>query len=445
MKLTSKIALLTLVTACASSVEMNKNLMDMEPADAISTAQQRMEEARVSQAELFSKDYFEEGQDHLREAREELDEKDNEEAIEHAAYADAYFQKAITNAKKSDKKYTPVLNAREAATNATNIYGVKPLANKLQDIDDEFIDSTDGFTKKITPQETAAFQEQYLELEADAVEYKNLHLIKEAINKEEKRNADELASKTFNKAEQSYLFAKNLVRQNPREPQAYTPAVLKAREDALMLRDVMKVIKSEKKPTPEKVAITQVLNNRKLAKAENRIGLYQDTLAMAGEELQDRNSKLNNLEDKVSFQQAMERMRNTFDPNEAEVYQQGNKLIVRLKQIGFGVGSAKIPAKSEELLKKITSMIEDIDAKSIQVQGHTDTTGSEKINQNLSEKRAKQVARFMQKQGVQTPLESKGFASEMPITNNLTAKNRSLNRRVDVVITAQGPESTYAE
>ena len=187
------------------------------------------------------------------------------------------------------------------------------------------------------------------------------------------------------------------------------------------------------------------MNNRKLNTAQTKLGLYQDTLALAGEELKSKNSKLTTLESEVSFQNAMDRMRKTFDPSEAEVYQQGNKLIVRLKKIGFTSGSSKIPVESEELLKKVTDVVQGINAKNIQIQGHTDTTGSAKINQILSEKRAKEVATFMQKQGIQTNLEAKGFASNMPITNNTTAKNRSLNRRVDVVITANAPGDSYAE
>lgn len=434
----TKLAALLIVTGCASGVQMNKNLMDMEPNEAIETAQQRLEEARGAQAGLFSKDHFKDGEKNLSKAKAELKDNDRKEALEYAAYADAYFQRAIEDSKKDNSQYSAVLEAREAAT-STNLYGVKKLNKKLEVIDNDFLSETKEFSRSISPEKIAAIQGRYLDLEGEAIEYQNLHSAKTIIETAEKNDADDLAPKTYRQARKSYLSAQNLVTKNPREPSTYTKAVTKANEDAVMLKDVMKVIKSEDKATPEKVAVTQVINNRKLNKAQTRLGLYQSSLSVAGDTIQSQNSELMTLESKVSFQKAMERIQSTFNEDEAEVYQQGNKLIVRLKEIGFNVGSAKIPSKSEPLLKKVSDVVQNIEANSIEVQGHTDATGSEKINKVLSNKRAEEVAQFMKDQGITTQVDSVGYASNKPLTNNKTAENRKLNRRVDVVITAKAP------
>lgn len=435
-----KLALLVLITGCASGVQMNKNLMDMEPGEAIQTAQQRLEEARDAQAGLFSKDNLKKGQKNLKEAKEELKEKDNKEALEHAAYADAYFLKAIEETKKDNSKYEAVLSARKAATD-TNLYGVKNLNTKLEKIDDDFLDTTDDFTKSISPEKMASIHGRYLDLEAEAVEHQQLGQAMSIIDNAKNQDADDLAPNTYAQARKSFLTAQNLVIKNPREPKVFTTSVQRANADAVMLKDVMKVIKSEKKATPEKVAVNQVISNRKLNSAQKRLGLYQSSLATAGDTIKSQNSELMTLESKVSFQRAMERIQNTFNKNEAEVYQQGNKLIVRLKEIGFNIGSSKIPQTSEALLKKVSDVVQNIEAKNIEVQGHTDATGSEKINKILSDKRAEEVATFMKNQGITTQVESVGYASNKPLTNNKTAQNRKLNRRVDVVITAKEPTS----
>lgn len=438
------IATLALITSCATSIEKNNALMSMSPTEGIQTAQMRLDEARGVQAGVFAKELMEDGEDNLAEAIEELADNDKEDAIEHAAYADAYFQKAINESNKDFSQYKPVLNARQSAIN-TSLYGVEDLKEKLEDIDEDFIDETDDFTETLSVKEISNFQKRYLRLEADSVVYQNLNGVKRVIENMEDRDADDLAPITFSRAEQSLTVAENLIRNNPKQGSSYHDAVSEAKTDAILLNEVMAVITSVEQDVPEKVALRQVQANRELTDARARLGLYENSLEMAGDALSSQSNKLMSLESKVDFQNALEEIRSRFSQDEAEVYQQGNKLIVRLKEIGFGVGSAEIPKESENLLQKVSSIVRDIDAKNIEVQGHTDTTGSEEINEKLSSERAKRVADYMKTQGIQTSLDSKGYASRNPLTNNLTEDNRRLNRRVDVVITANAPSNELAE
>ncbi|MFK8076032.1 MAG: OmpA family protein [Granulosicoccus sp.] len=71
----------------------------------------------------------------------------------------------------------------------------------------------------------------------------------------------------------------------------------------------------------------------------------------------------------------------------------------------------------------------------IVINGHTDSTGSERYNQGLSERRAVAVARYLQSKGVSSSrLQTRGFGETQPLTDNSTPYNRSLNRRVEIDI-----------
>jgi OOP family OmpA-OmpF porin len=67
----------------------------------------------------------------------------------------------------------------------------------------------------------------------------------------------------------------------------------------------------------------------------------------------------------------------------------------------------------------------------LDIEGHTDSTGGDKINVPLSKARAKSVYDYIVSQGIDgSRLASEGYASSQPIADNKTAKGRALNRRV---------------
>jgi outer membrane protein OmpA-like peptidoglycan-associated protein len=72
----------------------------------------------------------------------------------------------------------------------------------------------------------------------------------------------------------------------------------------------------------------------------------------------------------------------------------------------------------------------------IEVSGHTDNTGNEKLNQTLSENRAKTVYNYLIKNGINPlRLSFKGFGQNQPIATNATEEGRKQNRRTEFKIT----------
>ena len=139
----------------------------------------------------------------------------------------------------------------------------------------------------------------------------------------------------------------------------------------------------------------------------------------------------------VRFQQAMDEARKEIPSDDALVYQQGNELVFRLKRMSFQSGNAVIPETSKLLLAKVAAIIEDLDAEKVIVQGHTDSVGSEKLNQELSTERAKAVAYYLSSFNGGYKIMFTGFGESYPIASNETATGRATNRRVDLVVSVK--------
>ena len=116
----------------------------------------------------------------------------------------------------------------------------------------------------------------------------------------------------------------------------------------------------------------------------------------------------------------------------------GNGLEVNLKNdILFEVGSAELSEASVKTLTDLNRVLKKYPKNRIVVQGHTDSTGSEAINQKLSTARAKAVYDFLTGSGLKTlSITYVGYGEAYPVASNDTEAGRAANRRVVLVITA---------
>lgn len=104
-------------------------------------------------------------------------------------------------------------------------------------------------------------------------------------------------------------------------------------------------------------------------------------------------------------------------------------------EVSFDVNSASIKPDFTGSLNKVARIISEYDQTAIHVIGHTDSTGSGSYNQQLSEKRAISVARYLSKSGVQrTRLRSAGRGENQPVADNGSTHGRSQNRRVEIFL-----------
>ena len=113
--------------------------------------------------------------------------------------------------------------------------------------------------------------------------------------------------------------------------------------------------------------------------------------------------------------------------------------IVITEQIQFKSNSAEILPGSENVLRQVAdALLRNPQIELVEVQGHTDKTGTRDRNLVLSQSRAEAVRDWLVRAGVTSErLEPKGYGPDSPIRSNDTAANRAKNRRVQFIIRRQ--------
>ncbi|WKN46206.1 OmpA family protein [Tunicatimonas pelagia] len=112
----------------------------------------------------------------------------------------------------------------------------------------------------------------------------------------------------------------------------------------------------------------------------------------------------------------------------------------------FDIDSDQLRPNTKEDLSEMAETLEKYNDTNILIEGHTDATGSDDYNQDLSEERASSVASYLQTIGVDSGrLITEGYGEEQPIAENDTEAGRQQNRRVEVAIYANDKMVKAAE
>lgn len=118
-----------------------------------------------------------------------------------------------------------------------------------------------------------------------------------------------------------------------------------------------------------------------------------------------------------------------------ELYSLKAGTTIQLKSVLFERGTADIKDGSFEELDRIYSMLSKNPKIEIELSGHTDNTGSAKLNIELSQKRSDRIKEYLVNKGVPSSrLQSKGYGGARPIASNKSEATRKLNRRVEFTV-----------
>ena len=103
------------------------------------------------------------------------------------------------------------------------------------------------------------------------------------------------------------------------------------------------------------------------------------------------------------------------------------------KTILFDSGKSSIKAESNAVLSDIINILKEYPNSKFTVDGHTDSVGSETLNERLSDSRALAVKDYLVANGIDAfRLSSKGYGESKPIASNSTRSGRAQNRRVEI-------------
>jgi outer membrane protein OmpA-like peptidoglycan-associated protein len=133
------------------------------------------------------------------------------------------------------------------------------------------------------------------------------------------------------------------------------------------------------------------------------------------------------------------------DRNEAELRQQlqgtgvsvtrsGDQIILNMpSDITFATDQDSVKAAFYPVLNSVALVLKKYKQTTVDVFGHTDSTGSDQHNFDLSQRRALSVANYLAGQGVdQRRFAVTGFGKTRPVASNATAEGRAQNRRVEI-------------
>jgi len=215
-------------------------------------------------------------------------------------------------------------------------------------------------------------------------------------------------------------------------------------------------------------AVTQIL--RVLKERDANMAANADSLRFAYEIIKQKDAEINNLKQQVDMmtqrlgtlsdaekklqdegkelqrklllkheqEETIRKISLLFTEEEGNVIREGDNIIIRLYGLSFPVGKDIIESQYYPLLSKVQEAIRKFPKCTVTIEGHTDSQGSDEVNQTLSERRAKAVAEYlMANMNVEIPIQHQGYGESRPIASNDTQEGRAKNRRIDVVITPE--------
>ncbi len=474
------------VAACASNIQKADIPSTANPQEEVAKLGSDIKTAMAKNIDVLAPADFKMSVRSLQDAKSDLAKGKTQEAVlDEVRTGRGALQKAYSESENHEAMAPTLFAARQAALTA-GAANHPELQSDLRDLDSETAKMANDLGKA-SSEKLGNLQDRYIALEKRTVVLNQLGKAQGIVNGAKKDGATKHAPQTLKKAELSLQNAESSIAANVRNPQGFQSAVAKANDDSSLLLDVMTVSQQNGKNLPEATALQIVGQNRQIKglksdlstsntegaaaatantllasdlKAKDRqldgknqeiedqsaalavSGQKQDAtdqeLAAKSNELKSKDDALDSANTKVEIQRALEKARSQFTKGEAEAYQQGNNLLIRLKSVDFASGRSDLPEASLALLAKVSEVAKSLNASEIKVEGHTDSTGTEKQNIAISTARANAVATYFKTNGFgQIEVESQGYGFQKPIATNKSKEGRAQNRRVDVVITPQ--------
>lgn len=123
---------------------------------------------------------------------------------------------------------------------------------------------------------------------------------------------------------------------------------------------------------------------------------------------------------------------------DAKVERVGEGIIVEFSEkILFAFDKSDLNASSKKNLNKLVTILNKYPDTNIEIQGHTDSKGTDEYNMGLSNRRASSVSTYLASNGINSSrLSTKGYGESAPKYSNDTPDGQAQNRRVEFLITA---------
>ncbi len=125
----------------------------------------------------------------------------------------------------------------------------------------------------------------------------------------------------------------------------------------------------------------------------------------------------------------------------------GEGIVVEFNnQILFGFDRSDLTANAKTGLSDLVAVLNEYPDTNIEIQGHTDSQGTDSYNKKLSKRRANAVADYLTDRGIRSSrLTRRGYGEEVPKYDNVSTDGQAQNRRVDFLIAANAKMQSEAQ
>jgi len=465
-------ALVGLSLACASSkLTVEKLPVSADPTAEIQQLSNVVQQARSAEVDVLSPTWFERASKSLARARSLREQGGSvQETLDAVAKGRAELQKANEFAGVARTTLPDAIAARQAA----RVAGATSLGDEYAEAEEAFLD----LTRDIEDNELVRAQnrrdevkKEFRALELKSIRDNTLASVRTTLAAAKAKDAARMAPQALATAEAKLKEAETFIAQNRYATEQMNELAQAALFQAKRALALTEYATEAKKRSPETQALDaeaftsaistelggEDLRDRPIEEQqrilEAKVGELRkdrDFLVHRSDLLRSENERLSvelaaergtaeSLRSEQQFNQLYAEVQGYFDPKEAEVYKQGSRLLIRLRGVNFPVGDHVLQPEDYQILTKVQMAIRAFGHAHVVVEGHTDSTGSEAVNQRLSEQRAEAVREYMVANNV-LPAEdivAVGRGPSDPLAPNSTAAGRAENRRIDVIVDPQ--------
>lgn len=425
------------LSACSHKLPVKEYPETASPREEVNSLDADLQIAKDKQVDAFSPNHFQEAFEHLDSAKQGLRrQKESKKVLHEVAEGRAHLNRANEVTKTAHMQMESVAVARQQAIKAgASEYFHDEFKRVDNDLKDVGSDLEKGNTTSAS-KNSAALQVAYLDLEVKAIKENRLGFARKTIWQAKNEGAKKYAPRTLAIAEKSVEDTDAYITANPHDTDQLDKRSQEAREKADHALKITRAAKSDTRTASEDLALAMEREQERLQSKEEQLLQKDSELSQEKMSAQRLSEEKQRMEEEKAFNRKYEEARALFAANEAEVFQQGHTLIIRLKSIEFPVAKATLKGSNFPVLAKVEKVLENFDTSSVVVEGHTDSVGSKKTNEKLSKQRAEAVKEYLVSNAEENldDIEAVGMADNRPIASNKTTMGRAQNRRVDIVI-----------
>jgi len=474
-------AVLYLLGACAGrQLEVEPIARSENPTEHINRLDTDIGKARTNQLNVLAPTWFAKAETSLKDAKELLNRGDElSKVLQKIADGRAQLRRAEEMAQLARPALTDAIKARDSARAA----GATRLGADYAEAEEKFLQLTRAIENnnlEWAQRNRAKVATAFDELELRAIKEHTLSEVRKLIQQAENRGARKTAPATFAVAQKKLTEADAFISKHRYQKEEIHQKASEALFQARRLLQVTQQNEKVRTMQPEQITLwlegvlhkttnklsapdmrdrtfdTQVENilgsitalqkdyqfmvSKVKAQQAETAALQKQIASLEGRTRAEQTSR-ERLAAERRFNELFNEVQSYFRPEEAEVYKQGNRLVIRLKAIQFPVGKDFILPSNYPLLSKVQRAIRIFGEPHVVIEGHTDSTGSDELNEYLSQQRAEAVRAYFVANGTlpDRRIVAVGYGSKRPLASNQTPEGRAINRRIDLMIVPPPP------